>query len=150
MRNEPRLDRIDRDIVFHLERDGRLSNVELAARVGLTPPPCLRRVKRLEAEGVIAGYRAVLDPRAAGRGFEVVVAVEIAVNDRRTVEEFEAAVVAFDEVVAVRRLFGTPDYFVHVAVADADAFEAFPMSELIGLPAVARATSHQIMKRLEG
>src|SRR3712207_9490341 len=109
MRNGPRLDRIDRDILFHLERDGRLSNVELAARVGLTPPPCLRRVKRLEAEGVIAGYRAVLDPRAAGRGFEVVVAVEIAVNDRRTVEEFEAAVVTFDEVVAVRRLLGTPD-----------------------------------------
>jgi DNA-binding Lrp family transcriptional regulator len=61
-----------------------------------------------------------------------------------------AAVVAFDEVIAVRRLFGTPDYFVHVAVADADAFEVFQMSKLIGLPAVARATSHQIMKRLKG
>ncbi len=71
-------------------------------------------------------------------------------NTVGTVEEFEAAVVAFDEVVAVRRLFGTPDYFVHVAVADADAFEAFRMSKLIGLPAVARATSHQIMKRLKG
>ncbi len=117
--------------------------------VGLTPPPCLRRVKRLEAEGVIAGYRAVLDPQA-GRGFEVVVAVEIAANGGRTVEQFEAAVVAFDEVVAVRRLFGKPDYFVHVAVADADAFEAFRMSELIGLPSVARATSHQTVKRLKG
>jgi DNA-binding Lrp family transcriptional regulator len=117
--------------------------------VGLTPPPCLRRVKRLEAEGVIAGYRAVLDPQA-GRGFEVVVAAEIAATDRRTVEQFEAAVVAFDEVVAVRRLFGKPDYLVHVAVADVDAFEAFRMSELIGLPAVARATSHQTMKRLKG
>jgi DNA-binding Lrp family transcriptional regulator len=80
-------------------------------------------------------------------------------NDRRTVEEFEAAivafdkvaaVVAFDEVVAVRRLFGQPDCFVHVAVADADAFEAFQMSKLIGLPAVACATSHQTMRRLEG
>jgi DNA-binding Lrp family transcriptional regulator len=100
----------------------RLSNVELAARVGLTPPSRLRRVKRPEADGVITGYRAVLDPQATGRAFEVVVAVEIAANDRRTVEEFETAVVAFDEVVAVRRLFGKPDYFVHVAVADAEAF----------------------------
>ncbi len=150
MRNVPRLDRIDRDILFHLQRDGRLSNVELAARVGLTPPPCLRRVKRLEAEGVIAGYRAVIDPRAAGRAFEVIVAVDITATDRRTVEEFEAAVVAFDEVIAVRRLFGQPDYFVHVAVADAEAFEAFQMNKLIGLPAVARAVSHQTMKRLKG
>ena len=150
MRNPPRLDRIDREILFQLERDGRLSNVELAARVGLTPPPCLRRVQRLAAEGVIAGYRAVLDPRAAGRAFEVIVAVDIAANDRRTVEAFEAAVVAFDEVLSVRRLFGKPDYFVHVAVADAEAFEAFQMGKLIGLPAVARAVSHQTMKRLKG
>ncbi len=78
------------------------------------------------------------------------VAVEIAVNDRRTVEAFEAAVLAFDEVVAVRRLFGKPDYFVHVAVADAEAFEAFQMAELIGLPAVARATPHQTMRLLKG
>ena len=150
MRNVARLDRIDRDILFHLERDGRLSNVELAARVGLTPPPCLRRVKRLEAEGVIAGYRAVIDPRATGRAFEVVVAVEISANDRRTVEQFESAIVAFDEVVAVRRLFGVPDYFVHVAVADAEAFAAFQMEKLIGLPAVARAVSHQTMGTLKG
>ncbi len=105
---------------------------------------------QLEAEGVIAGYRAVLDPRAAGRAFEVIVAVDIAANDRRTVEAFEAAVVAFDEVLSVRRLFGKPDYFVHVAVADAEAFEAFQMNRLIGLPAVARAVSHQTMKRLKG
>jgi DNA-binding Lrp family transcriptional regulator len=73
-----------------------------------------------------------------------------AANDRRTVEEFEAGIVAFDEVIAVRRLFGKPDYFVTVAVADAEAFEAFQMSRLIGLPAVARAVSHLTMTRLEG
>ena len=120
---------------MHLERDGRLSNVELASRVGLTPPPCLRRVERLAAEGVIVGYPAVIDPRAAGPSFEVIVAVDIAANDRRTVEEVEAGVVAFDEVITVRRLFGKPDHFVHVAVADAEAFEVFQMRKLIGLPA---------------
>ena len=67
------MDALDRAIVEQLSQDGRLTNVELAQRVGLTPAPCLRRVKRLEADGVIAGYRARIDPVAAGRGFEVMV-----------------------------------------------------------------------------
>ncbi|GAB3192700.1 hypothetical protein GCM10027261_06110 [Geodermatophilus arenarius] len=76
--------------------------------------------------------------------------MEIRANDRRTVEEFEDAVLAFEEVVEVRRLFGVPDYFLLVAVADAEAFEAFQMNKLIGLPAVARAVSHQTMRLLKG
>jgi DNA-binding Lrp family transcriptional regulator len=144
------LDRLDREILFHLEREGRLSNVELADRVGLTPPPCLRRVKRLEAEGYITGYRAVLNPERAGRGFEVMVAVDINATDRQTVEDFEAAIVTFDEVVAVRRLFGQPDYLVHVAVADAVEYEAFLTGKLIGLPALSRTVSHQTLKRVKG
>ena len=148
VRNPKALDRIDRDILFHLERDGRLSNVELARRVGLTPPPCLRRVKRLEDEGIIAGYRAVLDPEAVGRGFEVVVSVEIRVTDLGTLRDFEAAVAAFDEVVEFRRCFGTPDYFLRVLVADPAAYEAHHM-KLLALPAVSRVVSHQTMKRIK-
>ena len=144
------LDGIDREILFHLEREGRLSNVELADRVGLTPPPCLRRVKRLEAEGYITSYRAVLDPELTGRGFEVMVAIDINATDRQTVDDFEAAIVAFDEVVAVRRLFGQPDYLVQVAVSDAVAFEAFLTGKLIGLPALSRTVSHLTMKRIKG
>ncbi len=144
------LDRIDREILFQLEREGWLSNVELADRVGLTPPPCLRRVKRLEAAGYISGYRAVLDPELTGRAFEVMVAIDINATDRQTVDDFEAAIVAFDEVVAVRRLFGQPDYLVQVAVADAVAFEAFLTGKLIGLPALARRVSHLTMKRIKG
>jgi DNA-binding Lrp family transcriptional regulator len=71
MSNKIRVDRIDRDILLQLRRDGRLTNVELAKRVGLTPPPCLRRVKRLQDGGVITGYRAVINPAAVGRGLEV-------------------------------------------------------------------------------
>src|SRR3954462_6437383 len=99
MGNKRPLDSIDRAILFHLRQDGRLSNVELARRVGLTPPPCLRRVKRLEDDGVITGYRAVIDPDAVGRGFEVIVSVEIRVTDLRTLQDFEATVAGFDEVV---------------------------------------------------
>ena len=120
MGKQIRLDRIDREILFQLRRNGRLSNVELAQRIGLTPPPCLRRVKRLEDAGVIAGYRAVVDPAAVGRGLEVFVDVDINANDRKTVEAFEATAAGYDEVVELRRMFGHPDYFLQqdrVAVA---------------------------------
>src|SRR5215472_9532542 len=110
-----RLDAVDREILFQLQRDGRLTNVELARRVGLTPPPCLRRVKRLEDAGVIAGYRAVVDPAAVGRGLEVFVDVDINANDRKTVEAFEVTAAGYDEVVELRRMFGHPDYFLRVA-----------------------------------
>lgn len=149
MSNLVRLDPTDRDILFHLSGDGRMSNVELAARVGLTPPPCLRRVKRLENLGVITGYRAIVDPGALGRAMEVIVSVEIAVTDITTVRQFESAVASFEEVLEVRRVFGVPDYFLRVAVADADAYSVFQMTRLASMPAVSRIISHQTMKTIK-
>ena len=99
------MDSIDRRIIAELQRDGRLSNVDLAERVGLTPAPCLRRVKRLEGDGVILGYTARINPQAIGRGFEVLVNVDLARKDRATFEAFEAAIAALEEVVEVRRMF---------------------------------------------
>ena len=149
MGNQIKLDRIDREILFQLRRDGRLTNVELARRVGLTPPPCLRRVKRLEDAGVITGYRAVIDPAAVGRGLEVFVDVEIQVSDLKTVEDLEATVASYDEVIELRRMFGRPDYFIRVAVADHAAYEAFTTSKLLGLPGVLRVTSHLTIKKIK-
>ncbi|MFB9390216.1 Lrp/AsnC family transcriptional regulator [Streptomyces coeruleoprunus] len=140
---------MDREILFHLRHDGRLTNVELAKRVGLTPPPCLRRVKRLEEAGVITGYRATVDPEAMGRGLEVLIDVEIYANDRRTVEEFETTVASFDEVIEFRRMYGRPDYFIRVAVADHAAYEAFLTRRLSGLPAILRLQSHLTMKKIK-
>jgi len=144
-----RLDGIDREILFQLQRDGRLSNVELARRVGLTPPPCLRRVKRLEEAGVITGYRAVVDPAAVGRGLEVFVDVDINANDLKTVQAFETTAAGYDEVVELRRMFGHPDYFLRIAVAGHAAYEAFLTGKLIGLPGVLHVTSHITMKKLK-
>ncbi len=144
-----KLDRLDREILFQLRRDGRLSNVELARRVGLTPPPCLRRVKRLEDAGVIAGYRAVIDPGAVGRGLEVFVDVDINANDLKTVQEFEATAAGYEEVIELRRMFGHPDYFLRIAVADHAAYEAFLTGKLIGLPGVLHVTSHITMKKIK-
>ena len=149
MSKEIRLDRIDREILLQLRQDGRLTNVELAKRVGLTPPPCLRRVKRLEDAGVIAGYHAAIDPAAVGRALEVFVDVDINANDLKTVQEFETTMAGYDEVVEFRRMFGHPDYFLRVAVADHAAYEAFLTRKLIGLPGVLHVTSHLTMKKIK-
>ncbi|MGX1540891.1 Lrp/AsnC family transcriptional regulator [Streptomyces adustus] len=149
MSNEITLDAIDRDIMFHLSQDGRLTNVELARRVGLTPPPCLRRVKRLEEAGVITGYRAVINPQALGRDLEVLIDVEIYAQDRKSFEDFEDTVASYSEVIEFRRMYGRPDYFVRVAVADHAAYEAFLTEKLSGLPAVLRLESHLTMKKIK-
>lgn len=143
------LDALDREILFHLRQDGRLTNVELAKRVGLTPPPCLRRVKRLEEAGVITGYRAVIDPQAMGRGLEVLIDVEVSATDRKTFLDFEDTVASYEEVTEFRRMFGRPDYFIRVAVADHAAYEAFLTGKLTGIPCVLRVESHLTMKTIK-
>ncbi|MCK1814665.1 Lrp/AsnC family transcriptional regulator [Streptomyces sp. XM4011] len=143
------MDAIDRAIIAELERDGRLTNVQLAQRIGLTTGPCLRRVQRLEAEGVIRGYRAVLDPGALGRAFEVLVDLTLEAQDAETVERFEQALVRADEVVELRRLFGSPDYFVRVAVADLAAYESFLSLRVMTIPGVRNVTSHFTMKTVK-
>jgi Lrp/AsnC family leucine-responsive transcriptional regulator len=143
------MDRTDRAILSQLQSDGRLSNVELAERVRLSPSSCLRRVRALERSGAIRGYHADIDPAAVDRGFEVTVHVELTLKDRATVEAFEAGIAAFDEVVECRRMFGLPDYIVRVAVADQAAYEAFYMNKLAELPGLARVNSQFTMKMVK-
>ncbi len=143
------MDAVDRRIIAELQRDGRLSNVELAERVGLTPAPCLRRVKRMESEGVIVGYTALINPEAIGRGFEVLVFLDLTRKDRTTFEAFEAAVAALDEVTEVRRMFGLPDYLIRVATASLEGFETFLSTRLGGLPGVGKLDSHITMKLIK-
>ncbi|GAA3199477.1 Lrp/AsnC family transcriptional regulator [Rhodococcus baikonurensis] len=126
-----------------------MTNTELADLVGLTPSPCLRRVKKLEADGIITGYRAIVSQEALGRGFQVIVTAEIGVNDQATIEDFESQVAAFDEVIECRRLFGIPDYFIRVAVKDLATYENFMVTKLSGLPAVSRVTSLITMKTIK-
>lgn len=140
------MDRVDRAIIEQLRRDTRIANTELADRVGLTPAPCLRRVRRLEQDGVITGYHASVDPEADGRAFEVIVNVDLAVKDRATVENFEAHVATYDEVVEFRRMFGLPDYFLRIATADLTSFENFVTTKLEDTPGLARVDSHLTMK----
>src|SRR5690625_7465865 len=108
MRNDQSIDDLDRAIIAELERDARLSNLGLARRVGLTPAPCLRRAQKLEQAGIFEGYHAKVNPKASGRGFEVVVAIDIAVNDGEAIEDCEAAEVAVPEVLEMQCIFGQP------------------------------------------
>ena len=144
------MDKIDRAIIDELRRDARLSNVDLAERVNLSPSPCLRRVRALERAGVIRGFHADIDPAAVGRGFAVEVMIELTHKDRATVEEFERRIAAMDAVTECRRMFGVPDYLVRVAVADTAAYEAFYMNELAELPGIGRVSSQFTMKLVKG
>lgn len=143
------MDDIDRAIIDHLRRDGRLTNVELADRVGLSPSPCLRRVRQLEASGVITGYTAVVDPSAIGRSYEPLVWVTLSRVTRESMTEFEEAVQAIDEVVEAMRMMGQPDYLLRVATADANSFEALYMDHLARLPHVQTLTSQLAMKTVK-
>jgi DNA-binding Lrp family transcriptional regulator len=140
------MDSINRAIIARLQEEGSLTNQELAARVGLTPAPCLRRVRRLEADGIITGYRAVIDPTALGRGFEVIIHADLVAKVLATVEAFEERVAAMEEVVELRRMFGIPDYLIRVQLADLTSYERWLTTQLMGDPAIARVDSRMTMK----
>jgi Lrp/AsnC family leucine-responsive transcriptional regulator len=149
LRHDLRMDALDREILRHLQTDGRLANVALAERVRLSPSSCLRRVRNLEKTGVITGYHAVVDPAAIGRGFQVVLHVEMALQDHATIEAFEAEIARIDQVVECRRMFGQPDYLIWIASADLDAYEQLYMAKLTNLPGVARTNSQFTMKTIK-
>lgn len=141
-----RVDEIDRQILRILQVEGRISNQDLADRVGLSPSPCLRRVRALEEAGVIAGYQAVLDPRTVGRGFEVFVSATLLRAESAAISAFEGAVLALEEVVEVRRMIGSPDYLLRVLVADLQDYERLYSDSLAALPGVERIATQIAMK----
>jgi Lrp/AsnC family transcriptional regulator, leucine-responsive regulatory protein len=140
---------IDRAIIVELQRDGRLTNIELAERIGLTASPCLRRVKQLESSGVVRGYTALIDPRAIGRSYEPLVWVTLSTVTRESMSEFEVAVQTIDDVIEAMRMMGQPDYLLRVATTDADSFEALYMDHLASLPHVQTLTSQLAMKTVK-
>jgi Lrp/AsnC family leucine-responsive transcriptional regulator len=143
------LDAIDRKILAALETDGRMSIVDLATRVGLSATPCQRRVKRLEAEGVIQGYTAHIDPRVAGKALQAFVLVNLADHAEETVAAFESAVRERPEVAAAYAVSGEYDYLLHVMVEDLDAFSAFSLRALLRMPGVRDTRSSLVMGLLK-
>lgn len=131
------VDEIDRQILAALEADGRISDAELAGRVGSSRSPCLRRVRRLEAAGVIRSYRTVLDLAAVGRGMRVFAGVRLLRHGRAEGVAFEDAVLRLSEVVHYHHVTDIYDDLLQVEVADPPAYEDFHANRLADLPGVA-------------
>jgi Lrp/AsnC family transcriptional regulator, leucine-responsive regulatory protein len=143
------MDAIDCRIISSLQADGRLSNIDLAARIGLSPSPCLRRVKRLEQEGYIQSYRAVLQRDRVGLGFSVFVGIKIEGHASDQAVDFERAIVAMPEVVACHMVSGEADYFAEVVVPDLEHYRRFMLTKLLELPLVREVKSNIAIQTLK-
>lgn len=140
------MDKIDRKILAELQTDGRLTVTDLAERIGLSVSPCLRRVRALEQAGAISGYHARLAPAKLGLGFSALVFVTMRDGDHQAVKAFEAALPDVPEIIQAQRLFGDPDYLLHVITRDLAAFQQLYDRHLSTLPGVQRLTSTLVMK----
>ena len=139
------MDDIDRHILRELTRDGRISNLDLADRVGLSPSACLRRVAALERAGVIAGYRAVLNKTALGTGFVAYVTVGLNSHTKASQQAFERAMDRAPEVVECHNITGAVEYLLRVEAADLSAYKSFHTDVLGTLPQVNAITSYVVM-----
>ena len=136
------MDAIDSNILRQLQRDGRVTNLQLAERVGLSPSACLRRVQALEAQGVIKGYRAVLDRTHLGVGLTVFVMVGLSGQLRRDSLAFERAMAEAPEVLECHNITGAIEYLLRVEVSDLAAYKHFHSDVLGTLSQVHSITSH--------
>ena len=146
---KPTLDAIDTRIIAALQADGRLSNHQLAERIGLSPSPCLRRVKRLEREGYIESYRAVLQRDRVGLGFTAFVTVKIEGHADLAADALQDAIVAMPEVVACHMVSGDSDYLLEVAVPDRESYQAFLVGKLLDLPIIKEVRSNIAIQPLK-
>ena len=143
------LDDIDRRILGALQGEGRLPMVDLANRVGLSPTPCQRRVKRLEEEGVIDRYAALVSPPGLGLALQAMVQVILEDHSEKTVDAFEAAIRARPEVVACYAMTGDMDFLLHVLAPDLASFSEFAMKALLRMPGVRGTRSSFIMQAVK-
>jgi Lrp/AsnC family transcriptional regulator, leucine-responsive regulatory protein len=136
-----RPDKVDRAIVAHLQRDGRIANVDLADAVGLSPSACLRRVKALEADGIIAGYRAEVSRAQAGLGLTVFIGLRVQGHSRETSSRIADAVLAIPAVVACYMVSGGDDFLLEAAVPDLAGYERLLLDQVLAIPGVTEARS---------
>jgi Lrp/AsnC family leucine-responsive transcriptional regulator len=134
-------DSVDRAIVTRLQHDGRIANVDLADAVRLSPSACLRRVKALEADGVIAGYHAEVSRPRAGLGLTVFIGLRVQGHSQETSSLIEQRLLAIPAVVACYLISGNDDFLVEAAVADLAGYEQLLLGQILAIPAVVEAHS---------
>jgi len=143
------IDDIDRRILRELARDGRVTNQELAERVGLSPSPCLRRLRRLEETGIIIGYTVIVDPKAHGWSMAAIATIRLNRQVEDEIEMFEAAVRGWDEVLDCYLVTGSRDYILKVMTADLHQYERFIKEKIARLKCVASIESSFIMNTIK-
>jgi DNA-binding Lrp family transcriptional regulator len=144
-----RLDSTDFRILDSLQQDASLTNVELAGKVSLSPSPTLSRVKKLEADGVISRYVALVDPHALGLKVNVFVRVSLEKQEAAALEHFEKAVSHFDQVMEVYLMTGDEDYLLRIVVPDIQALERFILENLTRIPGIKNIKSSFALKQVK-
>lgn len=143
-----KLDTTDLKILDELQRDGSLSNVELARRVHLSPSPCLARVKALEKAGIITGYVALANATALGLGLNVFISISLKSQDKTALNAFEQRIAEHDEVMECYLMTGDSDYLIRVAVQDIAALERFILDQLTPIPGIDKIRSSFTLKQV--
>lgn len=143
-----KLDSTDLRILDELQRDGSLSNVELARRVHLSPSPCLARVKALEATGIIDRYVAIANAAALGLGLNVFISISLKSQEKAALNQFEKRICEHDEVMECYLMTGDSDYLIRVAVRDIAALERFIIEQLTPIPGIDKIRSSFALKQV--
>ena len=144
-----KLDHIDHKILRHLQENARITNAELAERVGLSPTPCLRRLRKLEADGIIKGYHTEVNREALGVNVTVIILVKLEREDDKTLREFEAAIRQRQEVMECYLVTGKFDYFIRVLVPSLAAYETFLSETILRMPNIATVESSFTLREVE-
>lgn len=143
------LDRYDRQILRLLQDNGRLSNQELADRIGLSPSPCLRRVRALEESGILTGYRAMVDAKALGLSLMALIHISMDQHTPERFDGFEAAVKDIPDVMECLLITGqSADYQLKVVVRDLDAFQELLLNRITRIPGVTGVHSSFVLRRV--
>ncbi len=143
------LDRTDLRILALLQGNGRATNAEIAESVSLSASACLRRIQKLEADGVIAGYAALVDPQAVGLGLQAFVRVQLEKHGSDAVQHFVESVQSWNEVVACHALTGEMDYLLHIVVSDLEHFSRFLLDRLLNGSGVADVNSSFVLRTVK-
>lgn len=143
------MDAIDRNIIRVLQQDGRLSNQDLAERVGLSPSPCLRRVRNLENDGVLTGYTALVDHDKYGLPLSVFVHIRLERHSDECIRSFEEGINKLDEVMECYLMTGKSDYLLHVLSEDLKSYEIFVREKISTIPGIAGIDSSFVFGRVK-
>ena len=149
MKKEKRLDNIDKKILYEIQKNGRINLVDLAAKVNLSKSPCYQRLKRLEQEKYIMGYRAELDPKKIARGYLVYVQVKLESTKRTALDKFNKAVKAVPEILTCHMMSGGYDYLLKVRTRDMTEYRELLGDVISNLPGILQTSTFPVMEQVK-